>query len=260
MITTHSPFVARALPLGSGVILVKSGGITEANESELIKKALGWGALDKPILLCTEDSKANEMSELLRQDGDIDNLVSVFPFNGVETLGHAPVLADLRRKLGGHHKVIVHRDRDCRSDDEVADWRQSYTNHGIEPWVTDGSDIEMYFCSPHYISTLYGISFSDAEAAIESVINTNLTKLKSEFLEKRKQINKRYEKTGGSPSSETLMNDWHWSKWVKGKTLISKIRDWAKNAGYDEKLIGRSDENIVTAIDLIRQLYVIAQK
>jgi hypothetical protein len=238
---------------------VKAGGITEANESELIKKALGWGALDKPILLCTEDSKANEISELLRQDGDIDNIVSVFPFNGVETLGHAPVLADLRRKLGGHHKVIVHRDRDGRSDNELADWRQSYINHGIEPWVTDGSDVEMYFCSPHYISTLYSLTFAEAEAAIDQVIGINFDKFAAEFLEKRKQINKRYEKTGGSPSSDALIKEWHWSKWIKGKSLISKLRQWAHSAGHDEKLIGRSDDNIVTAIDLIKILYEVAK-
>jgi hypothetical protein len=260
LITTHSPFVARALPLGSGVILVKSGGITESNESELIKRALGWGALDKPILLCTEDSKANEISELVKQDGDLDNLVSVFPFNGVETLGHAPIMAELRQKLGGHHKVVVHRDRDGRSDDEVADWRQAYLNHQITPWVTDGSDLEMYFCSAHYISSLYELNFSDAEAAVGKVIADNIDRLKDEFLEKRKQINRKYEKTGGSPSSEALIHDWHWSKWIKGKSLMPKLRSWARDAGHDEKLIGRSNDTFNTAPDLLSLLNKIAAK
>jgi len=188
----------------------------------------------------------------------VDNLVSVFPFNGVESLGHAPIMAELRQKLGGHHRVVVHRDRDGRSDAEVTDWRQAYLNHGITPWVTDGSDLEMYFCSPHYISSLYQIEFSAADAAIDSVISDNADKLREEFLEKRKQINRRYEKTGGSPSSEELMNEWHWSKWIKGKSLLPKLRSWARDRGYDEKLIGRSNERFITAVDLLKLLNTIA--
>ncbi|WP_442678516.1 ATP-dependent nuclease [Sphingomonas sp. ASY06-1R] len=254
LITTHSPFVARGLPLGSGVVLVKAGGVTESKESELIKRALGWGALDKPILLCTEDRNANELSEILRQEPDLDNIVSVFPFNGVDGLGHAPVMAELKQKLGGNHKVIVHRDRDGRSDAEVKTWRDAYLNHGITPWVTAGSDIEMYFCSAGYLSCLYNLPFVEADQAITDILNAENEKFTAEFSEKRKQINRMYEKTGGSPATDDLIAKWHWSQWVRGKTLISRIRDWARTEGYDEKLIGRAKEEVVVATDLMKTI------
>jgi len=258
LITTHSPFVARGLPLGSGVVLVKAGGVTESKESELIKRALGWGALDKPILLCTEDRNANELSEVLKQEPDFDNIVSVFPFNGVDGLGHAPVMAELKQKLGGNHKVIVHRDRDGRSAAEVKAWEDAYSNHGITPWVTDGSDIEMYFCSPDYISCLYDIPFEEAAQSIDAILQDLHEKFANEFAEKRKQINRMYEKTGGSPATDDLIANWHWSKWVRGKTLISRVRDWARDKGYDEKLIGRAKEDVVIATDLMKVIANIA--
>jgi hypothetical protein len=257
LITTHSPFVARGLPLGSGVVLVKAGGITESNESELIKKALGWGALDKPILLCTEDRNANELSELLKQVPDLDNIVSVFPFNGVDSLGHAPVIAELKNKLGGNHKIIVHRDRDGRSDSEVDAWETAYRNHGITPWVTKGSDIEMYFCCPHYIACLYDLPFEKADEILNNLIDDEYDDFYREFSEKRKQINRMYEKTGGSPATDSLSSNWHWSKWVRGKSLISKVREWARQAGHDEKLIGRTKDEITVAMDLMKMLATI---
>lgn len=253
LITTHSPFVARGLPLGSNVVWVKSGGITESNESELIKKMLGWGALDKPILLCTEDSNAGTLGELIRQVPELDNQVSVFPFNGVSTLGHGSVLAELKAKLGNSHTVIVHRDRDCLTDDEVKPWVESYEKHGIIPWVTDGSDTEAYFCDSSYLANLFNISISDATAVIDEAIYNNTEKFSSVFQNKRSEINKRYLKTGGSPSTDDLQNTLNYWEWIKGKDLLGAIRSVVREKSHgDEKLVGRATENFVVAPSLFR--------
>lgn len=186
LITTHSPFVARGLPLGSSVVWVKSGGITESKESELIKSLLGWGALDKPILLVTEDNNSDGMLEVLKQHPELEGQVAIFPFNGVSTLGKGSVLADLRGKLGGGHKVIVHRDRDGLTDDEVSSWVNEYKKHDISTWVTDGSDVESCFCDAGYISTIYDIPFAVAATVIDDVIADNKKAYESTFANKRK--------------------------------------------------------------------------
>ncbi|WP_081469521.1 ATP-dependent nuclease [Sphingomonas sp. PAMC 26617] len=255
LITTHSPFVARGLPLGSSVVWVKAGGVTEAKESELIKSLLGWGALDKPILLITEDKNANDLIELLKQHPDLEGQVAVFPFNGVSTLGKGSILADLREKLGGAHKVIVHRDRDGLTDEEVSAWANEYKNHSISTWITTGSDVESYFCDPGYISTIYNISLKDAISLIDTVIENNLKEYQSTFSNKRKNINTRYDKTGGSPVTADLISSWPYWKWIKRKDMISDIRNAVRqDLGMDEKLMGKGSENYLVAADLLTLL------
>jgi hypothetical protein len=256
LITTHSPFVARGLPLGSNVVWVKPGGSTEARESELIKKLLGWGALDKPVLFCTEESNTNQLEQILSQIPSLENFVSVFPFNGVSKLGTGSVLAGVREKLGNTHKVIVHRDRDGMTDSETEDWKSEYSKFDIIPWVTDGSDIESYFCEPGYLAALFNISFEQAESIITACrIETEET-MRAKFGEKRKQINKRYEKSGGSPVTDDLIAQWPFHRWVKGKEFISTIRRVVRDLGIgDEKLIGRGVESYVVSPDLMRILY-----
>ncbi len=255
LITTHSPFVARGLPLGSSVVWVKSGGITESKESELIKSLLGWGALDKPILLVTEDNNSDGMLEVLKQHPELEGQVAIFPFNGVSTLGKGSVLADLRGKLGGGHKVIVHRDRDGLTDDEVSSWVNEYKKHDISTWVTDGSDVESCFCDAGYISTIYDIPFAVAATVIDDVIADNKKAYESTFANKRKNINTRYDKTGGSPITAELIKSWPYWKWIKGKDMIGHIRGHIKDKlKLDEKLIGKGSEDFLVAPDLLRLL------
>lgn len=252
LITTHSPFVARGLPLGSNVVWVKSGGVTEANESELIKSLLGWGALDKPILLCTEDSNSSILEEIIQQVPDLDNQVSVFPFNGVSTLGHGSVLAELKDKLGNQHTLMVHRDRDGLTDDELASWRQGYLDHGIVPWVTRFSDLEAYFCQPAYVASLYEFDEVRAQQLFDEVIDEERASFEQKFANKRKEINRRYEKTGGSPVTSDLIESTEFLCWIRGKDLRAKLRAKVRSAeGVDEKLIGKANEGHVVANDLI---------
>lgn len=259
LITTHSPFVARGLPLGSNVVWVKEGGVTESKESELIKSLLGWGALDKPILLCTEDSDAQPLGELIRQVPDLDNLVSVFPFNGVKGLGRGSVLSELKKKLGGQHKVMVHRDRDGMTDDELIKWKKEYTDHGIIPWVTDGSDIESYFCDAAYLACLYSKPLEDAVKLIGDLVDQKSEDYQRTFSNKRKEINIIYEKTGGSPVTGELQSGWPLYRWIKGKDLISHLRDEVRTKWFvDDKLIGRATPHYTVAIDLLKFLHTLA--
>jgi predicted ATPase len=255
LITTHSPFVARGLPLGSSVVWVKAGGTTESKESELIKSLLGWGALDKPIILVTEDSGTGYLLELLKQDPEIESQVALFPFNGVSTLGKGSVLAGLRQKLGGSHQVVVHRDRDGLTDDEVAEWVQEYANHDIDTWVTDGSDVESSFCDPGYVAHIYGKSFDDAKALVDGVVAANQVAYAKKFENKRKTINQRYAISGGSPVTADLMTGWPWWRWVRGKDMMSDIRDQVRTVWLkDEKLIGKGSEGYAVGTDLLSLL------
>lgn len=255
LITTHSPFVARGLPIGSTTVWIDEGKVVAASSDSTIRDALGWGALDKQILLCTEDTLVPQLAAIVAQVETLSDKVSVFPFEGVSKLGSGGALARLRDALGGAHRLIVHRDRDCMTDEELKSWIDEYTKHKIESWITSGSDIEMYFCDDDYVSDAIGISVLEAKAIREDILTEDEEDFKVRFFNKRKEVNKKiYEKTGGSPNIETLWSSFDYTNKIRGKELMSKIREKAKAIGKNEKLIGRRAPNKVVAAELIAKL------
>lgn len=255
MITTHSPFIAKGLPAGSRTVWIDNGKVSASTTGEEIRNALGWGAIDRKILLCTEDKNSSYLERILSQKPDLMHRVAVVPFEGVSKLGSATPIRALRKTLGNAHEVVVHRDRDCYVGDELDAWRSELENKGLRPFITRGCDIEAYFCEPEYIATALGIPLEQAKAFVDSALEENEASLKSAFTGKRQDINKRlYEKRGGSPSTDELWKDLPILERVKGKEFISKIRDQASKEGHDEKCIGKLTEGHRVAGDLIDAL------
>lgn len=251
LITTHSPFVAQGLPLGSRSVWVREGAIVASSDGDEIKQALGWGAIDRKYILCTEDGSKSLLERILKQRPDTFDKVAIVPFDGCSKLGSGAPLKSLRSALGNSHKVIVHRDRDCMSDTELDQWTSEMKGHGLTPWVTNHSDIEAYFCEPRNIAAIYGIASADAEKIMNEALADNEGGLKDEFFNKRKEVNKKiYEKTGGSPSSDILWDTEEVLRKVKGKTFISKLRANLKAGGFDEKKITQPASEFVVAEDL----------
>lgn len=258
LITTHSPFVMRGLPLHSSSIWLKNGETEASSQKDEIKKALGWGVLDKNVVICTEDGKTGFLQELIAQHSSIDSQVCVFPFEGVDKLGTVSQLDNFRKALGGSHRFIVHRDRDCMSDAELSKWRKEYEDRNIATIVTKGSDIEMYCCEPGHISAALSVPFNTASEILELALEELEQDAKTDFENKRSQINKRlYEKVGGSPSTEDLWNTLPYTERYKGKSLVKRVRKVANDLGYDEKSIGKCSESYVTGLDLIKQISLI---
>jgi hypothetical protein len=252
IITTHSPFVARGLPYGSNSAWIKSGKVAAEVNDESIRKALGWGALDSSTLLCTEDSLSGQMREIIEQEESLIGRIAIFPFHGVSKGGVAKLLAQVKSNLGNSHNFVVHRDRDCMTDVELQGWIKEYKDHGLSVWVTEFSDIEMYFCQPKVLSAVLSISDADASCLVEQAISRNEDEFRKQFNDKRKEVNKIiYEKIGGSPSIEDLWATWPWQQRIKGKELLSKLREVAKDRSYDEKKIGRLFAGVIVAPKLI---------
>jgi predicted ATPase len=74
ILTTHSPSVVRALPPEARVVWMKDGKVQD-NGDTAGRQLMGWGLLDKRILLLTEDSKTFLLRALLSQWPDLDRVV-----------------------------------------------------------------------------------------------------------------------------------------------------------------------------------------
>ena len=146
-------------------------------------------------------------------------------------------------------------------DKELSTWSAEYQKYGFTPWATDGSDIEMYFCDPDYIFAALSISKEEAELLLKEVMQEYEEAFKKVFVNKRAEINKRlYEKTGGSPDTEELWNNLPITQRVKGKDLLSRLREAAQSKGWNEKALGRTTEKYVAAPSFIKILEGLCKK
>ena len=258
LITTHSPFVARGLPLGSRSVWIANGEVAASGADESIKTALGWGAIDKQVLLCTEDALVKPLRGLIEQRETLIDKVAVFPFSGVSTLGSGVSLKKFVEALGSQHKTVVHRDRDCLSNAEAEPWSDEYAKYDHNPWLTDGSDLEMYFCEPEYVAAALGVDIVTAQGFVDAAIKAGEDGFKKTFANKRSEINKKlYEKSGGSPVTDVLWASVPFQQRIKGKDLLPALRDVVRAAGHDEKRLGRAANGHICAkslIDLLESL------
>lgn len=81
ILTTHSPSVVRALPPDARVIWMKDGKVQPDGDTAG-RQMMGWGLLDKRILLLTEDTKIGMLRSLLSQWPDIERSVALWPLHG----------------------------------------------------------------------------------------------------------------------------------------------------------------------------------
>src|SRR6185437_13241930 len=96
LITTHSPFIARGLPFGSRTVWLDKGAVVAQAKDQTIRDALGWGALDKSVMFCTEDNRLSQLTDIISQDDGLRSKIATFPFDGVSKLGSGSALLKLK--------------------------------------------------------------------------------------------------------------------------------------------------------------------
>lgn len=169
ILTTHSPSVVRALPPDARVVWMKDGKV-QPNGDTSGRQMMGWGLLDKRILLLTEDTKIGMLQSLLSQWPDIERTVALWPLHGSGKLLDAAGCASLQKLFGEGMKIVLHRDRDFMMPAESAAFSKPYTDKGISVWLTKHSDVESYWGDEEVIKTHFGIDESAAQALLAEAV------------------------------------------------------------------------------------------
>jgi ABC-type cobalamin/Fe3+-siderophores transport system ATPase subunit len=151
VLTTHSPSVVRALPRDANVIWMKEGKVQKNGNSEG-RQMMGWGLLDRKILMLTEDKDSGMIRSLLAQWPHLDRAVAVWPLRGSGKLPEPEVIRDLVDLTAGSMKVVIHRDRDFLMPEEIRLLSEPYEKYGHVFWVTKHSDMEAYWTNPEAIA------------------------------------------------------------------------------------------------------------
>ena len=247
MLATHSPSLVRASSATSQVLWMSDGTLRSESEDQ-VRQRMGWGALDKDLLLITEDGNLQYMKNILAQWPDLARKVLLWPAFGSGSLPRGSALARTRGELG--IAVAVHRDRDFLSDTDKAALikKMEYDVHNIPFWMPAGSDIEAGFCSPEQLEKVFEIDRSDAIALLgEAVALVDADAAETDF-------NTAYQSaTGGLSKDEVSVPSKRWRELagpcaatIKGKMLLTKVEEAAK-----ARYIGTADARKLKGLKLI---------
>jgi ABC-type cobalamin/Fe3+-siderophores transport system ATPase subunit len=243
IMTSHSPFIVRGAPAGSNVVWL-SEGKKQTDNRNIVELALGWGAFGKKVIVVSEDAKNDLLKKLIRQWPEIENSVTVMPGRGYKNLLKKDEAEELRESLGGKFKILVHRDRDFLTDDEVQFLKDNYNSDGIRLWFTEQSDIESEFCDPTFLSSLTGHPMNVCETWLSDIQTQQKGPIKDQFLKQRASHNDEIHKTtGGSPLSDDVWNAFQARplKGAKGKFIFNQLKNKVPGSAFsDEKVDAHS--------------------
>lgn len=247
LLTTHSPTLVKACGATTKVHWMSGGKLVEESD-ETVKYRMGWGALDKELILFTEDEGISHIKELISQWPELSRKVLIWPTFGTGSLPSGDSLARLRRRL--KIPVMIHRDRDFMSDNDVALWSQfkGYTNNQISLWVTPGSDIESAFCSDEKISDALGVPIEEAQDIIRMALA-----LHDQNDSEREFTNALNSAIASLPGDQRSVSGPRWrdlggfcKETIKGKAFLSSIKQAAK-----QKYINTENSRILGRLDLL---------
>jgi energy-coupling factor transporter ATP-binding protein EcfA2 len=240
LLTTHSPSIVRSLPSESKVIWMKEGAAQPTGNREG-RQLMGWGLLDRKIVLMTEDTNTEMLRQIIAQWPDLERAVAIWPFHGSGKLPPPETLDGLKALLGDDVKILVHRDRDFMMPVEVATVSAPYIDHGHLMWVTKYSDVEASWMDQEIVAKHFGISLVDAEALLNlataeaNISDTALIKRRNKRSDALFRINNR----GTLPQfgDDDVFNEYARDGEqfaVLGKAMMSAVRKVSQDQGRAE--------------------------
>lgn len=240
ILSTHSPNIARAASHRSKLLWLRDGEVVNEDD-EVITALLGWGGLDKKILFFVEDEDSQPIVSILRQWPNLYRQVAVCRCFGIDNL---PKNSLLKGFIGDNNfgmKVLIHRDRDFMTENDVALWVSRYDTKDVDVWVTDFVDAEAYFCQPEYLASIFSVGMEQATKWIEAAVVSCAASAKRTFLEKRRVIIRALYENGGGVESEELWRQLGeiGSKTVLGKKLHKALKTEVKRSGCDDRVLDR---------------------
>lgn len=200
VLTTHSRHVLDALQGKAQFIWIQGGRASVATPEDHLDVLMDLGALDikeiaqtrRRAFVLTEDKSVAALEALLVSNGFIEGEFALQPYFGVTEPHKLQVVTDVIKEVQPEAEIIVHRDRDYLTDQEVEEWERRVRALGAEPFVTRDRDVEDYFVNPDYLAeknpNLTALQAADyvqrALATLEAVAIADFTNGRLDILRK----------------------------------------------------------------------------
>lgn len=164
IIATHSRHLLDELVKGERFHWMSDGQRLDEDQLDRVRVLTDLGALDSGDLLksgqvdaviLTEDSEKKPIMTLLESSGFDMQRTQVWSYSGCTKIDAADVLARFIQDHAPGTEVVVHHDRDYRSDDEVEALRARFQAKSLHFFVTDGTDVESHLVELRHIRSHY---------------------------------------------------------------------------------------------------------
>lgn len=251
LLTTHSPFIIRGAPPGTNVTWLQEGNI-ESQNRHLVEVALGWGAFGKKLIVVSEDSDTSLLRKIMAQWPELDRSIAFYPGNGYANSPTPFQAKELSETLGGKFKILVHRDRDSLTDDEVDTLSAQYEAQGVGLWLPAESDVEAYFCQAGFLEVFLGCTQQQALGYVAEIITQHATPLREQFDKQRAAHNAELYKAGGSPTNDVVWGEFQQRtlKGSKGKFIYKQLKNKVPAGAFSTEKIVAAAFGGQVALDL----------
>ena len=147
IVSTHSRHLVTGASQAVKVVWMKDGGVESSNQRELTALLMDIGALDQldnstKAVIYTEDEIPRVLERSLIEAGYSLDTVKVATFNGLNNSYAVRAFREMTEMMVSSPRVIVHRDRDFLSEEELALWKKPFVDEGITVFCPKLCDTE----------------------------------------------------------------------------------------------------------------------
>jgi len=259
VITTHSRHMITAAPEGTRVVWMKDGRVADSDAREISEVLLDLEALDSfdrdaKIIVYTEDEKDSSLKQCLDRIPSSRD-ISLLPYSGLKNAPKVSQMNSLMQKLNKDATIIIHRDRDCMTDEELATWAKPYENAGMVTFIPRMSDTESYYCTPEYLASALQIPKQEAQEIFIECMQDNIQELRDKFNSKRAEANRLYHLSDGrSPISDDLWNEWNRDgsmRHIYGKRLLELIKQRTRKYSTQQRIEKEPSSHLAQEFQLL---------
>lgn len=240
LMATHSRHIIDEASNFAQFVWMQNGKLVESfdntSTSEVIQMIMDLGAFDKSEIfsntnikwvVCTEDAKCEKetmlKSILLSSDFDQNEFV-ILPYKGCSKIENVILLYNFIRSFSNNLKIIVHRDRDYLTNEEIQSIKEKLEKEGIFLWVPQGTDVESVFANAEHLNDIFpNISKEDATEIIDKAISETSEKSIRSFVNyvANKKESRDYRQV--NQECERLYNE-NVKRYFYGKKVIGLIK------------------------------------
>lgn len=161
MISTHSRHVLDSMRDTASVIWMSKSQIVPATDTDTTQVLLDLGALDSAdyfangsikCVVATEDTDTAPLAALLWSNGFHKDDTHIASYAGCGNADAAIVLGSFLKSKAKNVSLVVHVDRDYRSEASINSFKSRLEKIPVHAFVTEFSDIEGSFLNPLHLS------------------------------------------------------------------------------------------------------------
>lgn len=185
-------------------------------------------------VVLTEDVNTELLESILEASGFAMAETDVRSYEGCTNFNAAKILKQYINEKFPEIAVLMHMDRDYKTDDEISSIEGKFSKIGIKIFFTRGTDIESHYINANHINAIHPeISAELASNLIEEAYIPHIDEAIN-LLRKKNFGDKHAEKSSHAdeyiknlPKQEPL-------KYVKGKTMYSALKQLIKDNTTDK--------------------------